>query len=329
MQTAAAAHSIPLARDYPLAHDYQAFGGVLRSAIEFPELSPAKLGVRPDWTLIVQPGAPPPHTLAKLGERHVRAERYELWRSPYGFRLSYSHAGVFDISAAGTQIVWYRRNDAVLELVRSIVLGPAIALALELAGLLCLHGSAVALHGGAVGFVGPKHYGKSTIATALTTAGGQLIGDDLLVVRPGPPTTVRPGVASVRLWPDIAAALPLDTVCDTLITGVKTTATGFVEQAVISDQCLLKAVYVLWPVARDAEARAAWRSRLAPTEATISLAHQTKLPDTLVGLRGAGAQLALAAAVAANVPVWRLHILRDVAKLDAVVQQITDWSAAE
>src|SRR5207248_11124797 len=154
--------------------DYSAFGGVLRSEIEFPELSPAIDCIRPDWIFIVEPGEPARQALVHVGERRVREEHYQLWRSAHGLRLTYSHAGTFDISSDGAQIIWYQRHDAVLELVRSVVLGPAIALALELAGLLCLHASAVALDGAAVAFIGPKHFGKSTIATALTTKGGQL-----------------------------------------------------------------------------------------------------------------------------------------------------------
>ena len=329
VQTAAALRALPLSQHHSVRRDFVAFGGVLRSEIEFPELPLATGCVKPDWTLIVESSEPPSGAFVHLGERQLHAERYDLWRSPAGFRLAYSHAGTFDISHDGTQIIWYHQPEAILELVRSIVLGPAIALALELSGLLCLHGSAVSLGGAAVAFVGPKHFGKSTLATALTTSGAQLIGDDLLVVRPGPPVTVRPGVASVRLWPDMAAVLPLESVSDTLIPGVKTTVTGFVEEALAAAQCPLKSVYALSPVRKGADTRHIWRTRLAPTEATITLAHQTKLPDSLVGLRGAGAQLALAAAVATSVPVWRLHIVRDVAKLDAVVQQITEWSLAE
>jgi hypothetical protein len=208
--------------------DYAAFGGVLRSAIEFPELAIAGDCARPDWTLIVDRAEPPDHAFVLVGERRVRDERYWLWRSPAGFRLEYSHAGTFDVSIDGSLIVWYYRQDASPELVRSIVLGPAIALALELAGLLCLHGSAVSMDSGAIAFIGPKYFGKSTLATALTTAGARLLGDDLLVVDPGPPATVRPGVASVRLWADIASSLPLETVCDRVIPGIKTTATDFV-----------------------------------------------------------------------------------------------------
>lgn len=326
---AAALRSHPLSPDHTSVRQYFAFGGVLRSEIDFPELVPADSTLRPDWSFVVESREPPSLPLSHLGERQVREERYDLWRSPCGFRLRYSHAGTFDISPDGSLIVWYRSEHAILELVRSIMLGPAVALALELAGLFCLHGSAVEVDGCAIAFLGPKYFGKSTLAMALTAAGGRLIGDDLLVVHPGPPVTVRPGVASVRLWPDVAAALPLERVCETLIPGVKTTVTGFTDEALAFTPCRLDAVYVLAPVAKDRNPVAARRERLAPTEATVALAHQTKLPDSLVGLRGAGAQLAMAAAVATNVAVWKLHIVRDVGRLDHVVRQVIDWSSAE
>ena len=309
--------------------NYSAFGGILRADIEFPELPLARDGAAPDWRFVVNREPPPPIDLVPLGERAVGAERFRLWQSSKGLRLQYSHAGTFDLWGDGSEIVWYHDPDAVLELVRSVVLGPAIALAFELAGSFCLHGSAVCVGGRATAFVGPKHFGKSTLASALTLAGARLLGDDLLVVNPGPPAVVRPGVASVRLWADMANALPLATVSDTLIPGVKTTVAGFADNTLASGQCLLATVYVLSPAASGQSERPVWRTRLAFSEAAISLAHQTKLSDSLVGLRGAGAQLAMAAAVATTVRVWRLHVERDVSKLDAVVRQIIDWSSEE
>lgn len=330
MQTAAVLRSSFLSRERTSSRHYFAFGGVLRSEIEFPELRATDDCMQPDWTLIVEPGRPPHRALTHMGERRVRDELYRLWRSPQGFRLEYSHGGTFEISDEGGLIIWYHDESATMELVRNIVLGPVIALALELAGYFCLHGSAIALEAGAMAFVAPKHFGKSTLATALTAAGARLIGDDLLVVHPGPPvTTVRPGIASVRLWPDAAAALPLDEVCRTIIPGVKTIATGFEDEAVAMSECPLAAVYVLAPMMNIRDVSAASRTRLARTEAAVALAHHTKLPDSLIGLRGAGTQLAMAAAVTATVPVWKLNLVRDISRLDAVVRQIIDWSLAE
>jgi len=326
---AAASRVIPASVYRDPFRDYSAFGGVLRSAIEFPELAVAHDFARPDWTFIVDRSEPPDYPSVLVGERRVRDERYWLWRSPAGLRLEYSHAGTFDISADGTNITWYYRRDAMPELVRSIVLGPALALALELAGCLCLHGSAVAIGDSAVAFLGPKHFGKSTLATALTASGARLMGDDLLAVEMGRPARVRPGVASVRLWAETAASLPLESMCDTLIPGVKTTATGFASRSLALGPAPLRAIYMLSPIMKAEDVKAAARSRLSLMEATIALAQQTKLPDSLVGLRAAGTHLSAAAALAASVPVWNLSVVRDLSSLDAVVRQIFHWSAAE
>ena len=317
-----------LSADYQRApmHTYAAFGGFLRSEIEFPELTRAADGVSANWSVMVESCEPTWDDFLPVGERKIREERYRLWRSATGLRLEYSHAGIFDLVNDGSRIIWYQRRDALPELVRSIIIGPVIAMALELGGFLCLHGSAVTIESRAVAFLGPKHHGKSTIATALTTAGAKLLGDDLLVVRPGPPAVVCPGVASVRLWADMAGALPLASVCNTLIRGIKTTVTGFAEAALAEKPAILDAIYVLSPLARDADGPAARRTRLPRTEATVALAHQTKLPDALVGFRAAGSQLASAAAVAASVPVWTLHTIRDVARLATTVDQITEWT---
>jgi hypothetical protein len=311
------------------SREYLAFGGILRAEIEFPELTPTPAARQPDWTVSVRYCEPPRQHLTLVGERSVREEHYQLFSFPGGFRLVYSHAGAFDVSGDGSSIYWYHYDSALPELVRSIILGPAISLALELAGFFCLHGSAVALGDQAVAFVGPKHFGKSTLAAALTAAGGRLVSDDLLAVRPGSPAIVRPGIGSVRLWSDMATALPLDGVCDTLIPGVKTTATGFAEAALAATPTRLGAIYVLSPVAKEMDGRVVWRQPLAPSEAAMALALQTKLPACLVGLRAAGSQLRAAATVAATVPVWTLHAVRDVGRLDALVRQVIEWSQVE
>lgn len=316
--------------DREFLRDYSAFGGVLRSEIEFPELQiAATRGRRPDWTLLVDHSGRVPRALTQLGERQVGAEHYRLWRSVAGLRLEHSHAGIFDLSSDGTCIRWYYDPNAMPELVRNIVLGPAIALALELAGFLCLHGSAVSLGGRASAFLAPKYFGKSTLATALTAAGGKLLGDDLLVVSAGPPATVRPGVASVRLWDDAVAALPLQSISNSLINGVKTTVTDFREDALEAEPTVFRDIYVLSPVQGNGGSRSVSRTRLSAVEGAIALARHTKLPDSLVGLWAAGTQLATAVKVAATVPVWMLHVVRDMSRLDSIVRQLIEWSPPE
>ncbi len=308
----------------PSVASYRVFGAVLRSELQFPELAEVDATETPRWRLRISDDVPSSIGIVPLGERRIGPEIYSLCRTPSGLRLEYSHAGVFDLAVNGSAIVWYRREDALPELVRSIVLGPALALALELAGLLCLHGSAVALGRQAIVFLGPKHHGKSTLATALTAAGGQLVGDDLIAIAPGPPATVMPGVPSVRLWDDAVSALPLGTLCSIVTRGVKTTASGFAGRAFTQGEMSIAALYILEPVARY-DGAPCTRSRLSAAAAAIGLAHQTKLADSLIGMAAAGAQLAAAARLAAGVPVWTLAPVRDLTRLPAVVEQIMAW----
>jgi hypothetical protein len=316
-----------LAAEYvstPTTCDYVAFGGTLRSELAFPEL-PETFGEAPQWTLRVAIGRSIGAGGVPLGERRVGSETYRLWAIPEGLRLEYSHAGCFDITAGGSEILWYPSADPQPELVRAIIVGPVLALALEEAGSFCLHGSAVAFAGRGVGFLAPKHHGKSTLAVALTSAGAHFVGDDTLAVSPGPPASLRPGIASVRLWDDAARALRIAELCETVIPGVKTTASGFPDEKQVRHAVPLEAVYVLDPVPAAELEQPARRVRLHPGAAAVSLAHHTKLPDSLVGFRTAGMRLRTAVAVAATVPVYTLQIARSFALLPGAVDQLFAW----
>jgi len=101
-------------------------------------------------------------------------------------------------------------DEAVL---RTLILGPALALLLRQRGLLALHASSVAIRGEAVAFVGNTGWGKSTIAKAFHARGYPVVTDDLLAI------DLDDGIAQVarsfpliKLWPDAAAALGNDPV---------------------------------------------------------------------------------------------------------------------
>jgi hypothetical protein len=138
---------------------------------------------------------------------------------------------------------------------------------------------------------------------------------------------VRPGVASVRLWQDAAAELCVNEICDAVTPGIKTTASGFTQGMEEATASRLEAVYVLTPVLEVSDPRPCWRTPLRGAEAAVALALQTKLPANLVGPRAAGEQLRRAAATAAIVPVWRLHVVRDFARLQSTVRRLFDWHA--
>ncbi len=303
---------------------YGLYGGVLRSELDFPELPPAPAPCA-DWDLVIGEDAPAPDGLIELGTREVGAESYRLAAFPGGLRLAYSHAGVFDLDVARGAITWYPAPAASAELARAIVIGPVFALLLDARGEFCLHGSAVAAGDGAVAFVGPKHHGKSTLALALTAAGCRLLSDDLVAVRPGEPPTIRPAVPAMRLWRDTVDELRPERLCETMVPGVKNTIGGFPPAAFARQPAPARAIYVLVPIPADDVCGDVERQRITGAEAVVALAHQKKLADSLVGLDVAGSRLRLAAATAAAVPVYELHVRRDFSALPRVVQQILDW----
>lgn len=303
--------------------DYQVMGGVLRSELEFPEL-PVTHRSPVDWRLRIVDTPPPQSETAHLGQRQIGIEHYRLSRLRGGLRLTYSHAGTFDLHA-GSRITWYRDRTGAEELARSIVLGPILALALESQRYLCLHGSAVAVSGNAIGFLGGKHMGKSTTAMALLAAGAKLISDDLIAIRADRDAWVRPGVSSARLWEDAARELRIEELCSRVAPGIKQTVSGFPEHVVHGTPARLDALYILEPVLELESGAACERARLAGAAAAVALSIQRKLPDPLVGTAAAGEQLRASAAVSRIVPVFTLRVVRDFTRLSEAADQLIAW----
>ena len=322
--TASITHTV--ARRSRSHRHYAVAGIVLRTELEFPGLPEGP--VTPvGWSLRIGDGAPPAVNLTPMGERALGQEVYRLGWMPGGYRLEYSHAGWFDISLEDSCVTWYRNGDVNLELVRAIVLGPVMALALERSGLLCLHGSCVVMGGNAVAFLGGKHHGKSTLALALVRAGAHWVSDDLIAIAPGSnghPAQVRPGIASARIWNDAAAELDIAGLGARLNPGIKATVSDFNPASVWTSQAPLAAVYLLDPQPAGTEP-ACTRSPLGGAAALIALVNQTKLADSLIGPRAAAGHLRLAGEVAAGTRLWTLQIVRDFSRLPAVLEQLNQW----
>jgi hypothetical protein len=305
-------------------NSYHVFGGVLRSELEFPELDIAARG-EPDWTLTVTSSPAPDELLgAPIGEDRVDLD--VLVRSyviPSGFRLVYDDTGVFDVSEDGRTIRWYRAPAAEAEAGRLDVLGRVLALALHASGWLSLHGSAVALSEGAVAFLAPKGNGKSTLAFALMRAGAALMTDDTVVIEPGRPSIVRPGVQSVRLFRDsadwLSAPAPLAGTSD-----IKATFGQLSEDARRLTRAPLAALYLLESVPAGTIAEPAERQRLEGPPAVFQLLTQTKI-GTLLGGTEASTVFDSVVAVAEGSPVYRLRVTRDYAQLQQVVERILGW----
>jgi hypothetical protein len=312
-------------------HHYSVFGGCLAAEFPIPDLVPRRAG-RADWRCVVADGPPPELPLDPVGEHDVDGWPYLLSRGPDRLRLVFAGCYVFDILDAGRRIVWYPSSEATDENVRALLLGPVLALVHDTGGALSLHGSAVAIGGEGIAFLAPKHHGKSTLALALTLAGGRHLSDDVVVVDPDPVLRVRPGVHSVRLWHDAAEVLATEAAGGVIVDGTKKTLTEMSARRLQRSAVPLGAVYVLRPVlpAEDDAGRtvpAVEREELPPIMATITLTGHTKLAPTLVGRDGSALQFLRAAEIARRAPVYALRVVRGFDRLDEVVRTILGWHA--
>lgn len=309
---------------------YSVFGGVLHSEVELPELRRLPdHGSPPDWTLRSIAGPVPAGAgWSLLGEEPLNGpHRVRLLRSAAGLRVEYTDTGTFDI-AHGGRLTWYPGPEISPENVRADVLGRVLASALHAAGLLCLHGSAVALGDGAVAFLAPRGHGKSTLASALTAAGGRLLTDDTLAVRLGAPAVALPGVHGVRLWSDSRERVGARLGGGETLAGVKATVVDLPEERVMLAPTPLRAVYLLAPVRVTDGAWACRRSALPLPAAALSLVGHGKLGALLSSPAEVPVLLERASALSAAVPVFTLQVDRGWDQLDAVVAEVMRWHGA-
>lgn len=184
-------------------YSYRAYGVNIRSALQFPELAPSRATAE----VVIRLGKvdPPPSRITQEGR---------FWGTSEEASFFWEEAAAFSVRA-GREIVVDPIPGAEEGLLRLCILGPVLAILLHQRGQLLLHGSAIALAGQAIAFIGYKGWGKSTIAAALHARGHGILTDDLLAIsgsgRKCP--VVLPGFAQLKLWPETVAALgePVDT----------------------------------------------------------------------------------------------------------------------
>ncbi len=96
----------------------------------------------------------------------------------------------------------YTRDD-----LAAYALGPVIAIALHLQGVVLLHAAAVVIEGKAVVLAGDGGSGKSTTAAILHQQGYAVLADDVTEIAGDGPFNALASVPAVRLWPEALHAL--------------------------------------------------------------------------------------------------------------------------
>lgn len=173
---------------------YEAFGLTVRSEISLPELTPVgRDGVtEPDVTVTERTLTRPP-ALTPETTFHAAGER------DYYLRYDAATVRVRD----GTQIAVDPARGVPHEVLRHVVVGPALNHLLHQRGYFVLHASTVAIDGSAVAFVGESGRGKTTTAMACLTEGHRVLSDDVAAIILGDDgPVVRSGYPAVKLSPE-------------------------------------------------------------------------------------------------------------------------------
>jgi hypothetical protein len=306
--------------------DYAIFGGVLRSQLEFPELTPS-VALTPCWSLAVSDQQSQASDSVTMGSEEVEPGiRVTLSRHERGLRLVFDDTGAFEISADGARIEWVRPAEPDLTSVRKDVLGRVLAICLHQQGVVALHGSAVQLSGVAIAFLAPKFHGKSTTAAALVDSGARLLADDVVAVSTGNPPSVLPSVPFVQLWKDSAARVAPGAVAvpgDEDGPKLQRRWDGPAQNA--DSAAPLDAVYLLAPVPPGAPAGVR-RLRLSGVEGALALLGQAKVGN-LLGVERRADLLQATSELADRVPVYRLEVPRDFDQLADLTSVLWSWHA--
>jgi hypothetical protein len=323
---------------------YSVFGGYLQSEIGLPELRVTRSnGVTGNWTIRVASSGPASSADLLGTDVVMPGVEVRLYRIPGGYRLSYDDTGSFEISRDGRDIAWSKGRNPWIEAARLDIINRVLPVALHASGKLCLHGSAVSLHGQGIAFLAPRCYGKSTLATAMMEIGARILTDDALPVQPAAPVIAWPGVHSVRLLDDAARAvvgdagklkavgaypmtrrdlhqLPAD---QPVVT--KQILRGLPEERLMRDPVPVSAIYLLAPIRPNGgQETAAARTPMPAVRAALSLVEHTK-SGVLFGKSEAPVVFERAVRVAREVPVYELRIVRDLDRITQVAEQLSEW----
>lgn len=299
---------------------YEVFGGVLQSDMPFDDLPPSGSS-KADWSL--KQDAPVPRVAGEaLGEDVVYGTTLVRgYRTADGYALEFDDTGVFDVSNDGTTIRWHKPDEVILDAARADITSRVLALALHARGVFSLHASAVSARAGGITFIAPKHHGKSTICSALVLAGARALSDDTVPVRPGDPPLLAPGLPRLRLWTDSAARL----FGVNQEERIRKHLMAQLEPSQIETRPVpFAAAYVLSPVPELPDGAAVARVPLDAVPATIALLAHSKLGPVLSGSESP-VMLALASNIARTVPVYTLHIVRDLDRVDEAARVILGW----
>lgn len=292
-------------RPDPMTYRYTAFGLIIDSCLELPELLPADglPDIRIQWGKVPEllPEA------RKTTQRFQAKPGYLLFCADQVARLLVSH---------GSVVVIEPLPEATEAEIRPVVLGSALGAILHQRGLLPIHASGIKTAHGCMMFCGRPGAGKSTLAGAFVERGFDLHADDLCVI--GMQTDGRPQVypayPRLKLWGDALITLgknpddhhQIPTVPDKF---------AVQPQQFNREPLPVDCMYLFSPHSADVSAI----TPITGMSRYQILKQQLYRRRFLEGLGTTTAHFNLISSIATSVPLYRVHRPRDLSRLDCLV----------
>lgn len=292
---------------------YRLYGLTLCCAFPLPELAAVALPEQDSGDITVRCAAHdlPPDVAA--------TQDYLLHYTPDEALFFYPQVGSYTVRD-GRTITIDPLPGSSEDMLRPLLLGSILGMALSQRGYLVLHASAVVCPAGACGIMGWKGAGKSVAAASLAQHGFPLLSDDITALADsrdaGGAPLALPGVAQVRLWPDAVTALG-DAANDLpLVHPAIDKRYWSAPHALAAEPVPLACLYVL----DDGPAPAI--TPLPPEQRFVEVLRHTYLSRWSKTTAAAAQHLPQIAQLAAQVPVYHLTRPRDFAALPAVMQLV-------
>ncbi|MEO5929563.1 MAG: hypothetical protein ABIR47_06500 [Candidatus Kapaibacterium sp.] len=288
---------------------YIAFGLTLQSDITLPDLFSGGDGMA-DISIVYG-------EVAERGDEGADERGYYLLRPDLAC-YAWPELGRFRIRD-GREITVQPDPGVDVRVLRSLVMGPFMAMLLHQRGMLVLHGSGVEVDGRAIGFLGDSGQGKSTTAAALIAAGHRLISDDLLPVSVDTNhriASVAPGPTFLKLWPEAAGALGHDPATLPGILSVKDKRMLKVDGGDGRRLLVLDRIYVLGGES------AVPIELMEPQETIIALTRHSYCVQSIMAMGEMATHFHLCAALSRVVPIRRLNRAFPLDRLDEMAAAI-------
>lgn len=150
--------------------------------------------------------APRPNPTGQVIAREIcptHGEEVVATRGPEGAWIWNRRAGLAHVSPDCRHVTMYPDPEADEQILGLVIAGQVSVFILHQLGYPTLHASAVASPLGAIGFLGPRGQGKSTMAAAFVRRGMPLLTDDVLPLRAtAHGIAAFPSVPYMKLWPE-------------------------------------------------------------------------------------------------------------------------------